>query len=117
MQTVFNPDIISAFSSFVSYDSITHTLAYKPVMKKICSVVARVDKEFCVTRTLPDDPLLRLPSLPTHPPDFIPRECFTQERADTLDLDPANWLWPEEVKLCRWIVRTREKAFAWVPDE
>ena len=94
-----------------------HALAYKPVVKKIRSVVARVDEEFCVTWTLPDDPLLGLPSLPTHPPDFIPREHFTQEHADTLDLDPVNWLWPEEVKLCRWIVHTHEKAFAWVPDK
>ena len=76
-----------------------------------------MDDEFRVTRTLPDDPLLGLPSLPTHPPDFIPREHFTQECTDALDLDPANWLWPEEVKLCRWIVRTHEKAFAGVPDE
>ena len=90
MQTAFNPDVISTFSSIFSYYSITHALAYKPVAKKICSVVARVDKEFCVTRTLPDDPLLGLPSLPMHPPDFIPGEHFTQERADALDLDLAR---------------------------
>ena len=94
-----------------------HALAYKPVTKKICSVVARVNEEFHVTRTLPDDPLLGLPSLPTHPPDFIPRERFTQECTDALDLDLASWLWPEEVKLCGWIIHTHEKAFAWVPDE
>ena len=117
MQTVFNPDVVSTFSSIFSYYSITHALAYKPVAKKIRSVVAWVDGEFRITRTLPDDPLLGLPSLPMHPPDFIPGECFTQERADTLDLNPVNWLWPEEVKLCRWIICTHEKAFAWVPDE
>ncbi|KIJ14898.1 hypothetical protein PAXINDRAFT_23931, partial [Paxillus involutus ATCC 200175] len=58
-----------------------------------------------------------LTPLPTHPPVFIPGECFTQERADALDLDPANWLWPEEVKLVRWIVREHETAFAWIPTE
>ena len=117
MQTAFNPDVVSTFSSFFSYDSITHALAYKPVTKKICSIVVWVDEEFRVTRTLPNDPLLGLPSLSTHPPDFIPGERFTQECTDTLDLDPANWLWPAEVKLCRWIVHTHEKAFAWIPDE
>ena len=79
-QTVFNPDIVSAFSSIFSHDSITHALSYKPVAKKIHSVVAQVDEEFRVTQTLPDDPFLGLLSLPTHPPDFIPGECFTQKR-------------------------------------
>ena len=116
-QTAFNPDVVSAFSSVFSYDSITHALAYKPVMKKVCSVVAQVDEEFRITQTLPNDPLLGLLSLPMHPPDFIPGERFTQEHTDALDLDPTNWLWPEEVKLCRWIVRAHEKAFAWVPDK
>ncbi|KIJ08134.1 hypothetical protein PAXINDRAFT_60806, partial [Paxillus involutus ATCC 200175] len=55
--------------------------------------------------------------LPTHPPVFVPGECFTQERADALDLDPANWLWPEELKLVRWIVHEHETAFAWIPTE
>ena len=116
-QTVFNLDVVSTFSSIFSYDSITHALAYKPVTKKVCSVVAQVDEECRVTQTLPNDPLLGLLSLPMHLPDFIPGECFTQECTEALDLNPANWLWPEEVKLCRWIVRAHEKAFAWVPDE
>ena len=42
--------------------------------------------------------------LPPNPPDFILGLHFTQERADNLDLDPENWLWPEEVKLVHWIV-------------
>ena len=51
--------------------------------------------------------------LPMHPPDFIPRKCFTQERADTLDLGPMNWLWLDKVKLMHWIVCQEEMAFAW----
>jgi hypothetical protein len=54
-----------------------------------------------------------MPTLPTHPPDFVPGVHFTQERADKLDLDPANWLWPDELKLICWLVRVHEKAFAW----
>jgi len=80
-------------------------------------VLAPVDEEFRVARSLPDDPLAGMIPLPTHPPDFIPRKCFTQERADTLDLDPANWLWLDEVKLVRWIVHQQEMAFTWEPLE
>ena len=41
----------------------------------------------------------------------------TQECADNLDLNPANWLWPEEVKLIHWIVCKHKKAFTWVPTK
>jgi hypothetical protein len=40
-----------------------------------------------------------------------------QEQSDALDLDPAGWLWPEELKLVQWLVRIHEKAFAWIPTE
>jgi hypothetical protein len=46
--------------------------------------------------------------------NFIPGVRFTQARSDTLDLDPANWLWPEELKLVQWIVLSHETAFAWI---
>ncbi|KIJ05004.1 hypothetical protein PAXINDRAFT_59778, partial [Paxillus involutus ATCC 200175] len=55
--------------------------------------------------------------LPTKPPDFIPGVRFTAERAEALDLDPANWLWPEELKLIQWLVRDHETAFAWDASE
>ena len=92
-------------------------MAYKPVTKKVRAVLAPLDEEFRITRSLPDDPLSGLKPLPSHPPDFIPGVHFTQERADNLDLDPANWLWPDKVKLVRWIVLEHEMAFTWVPTE
>ena len=85
--------------------------------KKVRSVVAPVDEEFRITRSLLDAPLAGLSHLPFHLPDFVPGNRFTQERADKLDLDPANWLWPEELKLVCWLVREHESAFAWVPME
>jgi len=94
-----------------------HVLAYKPVARKVRSMLAPIDEEFRVTQSLLDDPLARMIPLPTHPPDFIPRKCFTQERADALDLDPANWLWSDEVKLVCWIVHQQEMAFTWEPLE
>ncbi|KIJ05744.1 hypothetical protein PAXINDRAFT_42286, partial [Paxillus involutus ATCC 200175] len=91
--------------------------AYKPVAKKVHSTPAPIEEQFRIVRRLPDDPLEGLTPLPTHPPAFVPGERFTQECADALDLDPANWLWPEELKLVRWIVREHETAFAWIPTE
>ena len=68
-------------------------------------------------RQLPDNPLAGLIPLPTHPPGFVPSKQFTQKHADALDLDPTNWLWPEEVKLVRWIVFDHKTTFAWVLTE
>jgi len=73
--------------------------------------------EYRVVRQLPEDPLAGMPELPTHPPEFIPGSRFTRDRANKLDLDPANWLWPEELKLIRWLVRIHERAFAWCASE
>jgi hypothetical protein len=56
-------------------------------------------------------------TLPTHPPPFVPGKRFTQERSDVLDLDPAKWLWHEELKLIRWLVLTHENAFVWEPGK
>jgi hypothetical protein len=82
-----------------SHDSTHHGLAYKPVAKKVVAVPAPLAEGFRIVRRLPDDPLAGLKPLPTKPPDFIPGVRFTAERAEALDLDPANWLWPEELKL------------------
>jgi hypothetical protein len=68
-------------------------------------------------RQLPNDPLAGMPTLPTHLPDFVPGVRFTQERAENLDLDPANWLWPNELKLICWLVQVHEKAFTWDASE
>jgi hypothetical protein len=100
-----------------SYDPASHVLVYKPVARKVHLVIAPLDEEFHITRTLPDNLIARLVPLPLHPLDFVPGECFTQEHADSLGLDPTNWLWLDKVKLVRWIVCEHEKAFAWVSDE
>jgi hypothetical protein len=73
--------------------------------------------EFRITQQLPNNPLAGMPTLPTHPPDFVPGVRFTQERVDKLDLDPANWLWPDKLKLIRWLIWVHEKAFTWDASE
>jgi len=92
-------DALDAVSSVYMYNYTMHVLAYKPVTRKVRSMLAPIDEEFRVMRSLPDNPLARMIPLPTHPPDFIPRKYFTQERADALDLNPANQLWLDEIKL------------------
>ena len=116
-QSILSSVHLSALSATYDFDPILHLLAYKPVAKKVRPVLAPLEEEYRVLRQLPDDPLAGLIPLPTHPPGFIPGKQFTQERADALDLDPANWLWPEEVKLVQWIVLNHETAFDWVPTE
>ncbi|KIK35333.1 hypothetical protein CY34DRAFT_33977, partial [Suillus luteus UH-Slu-Lm8-n1] len=51
------------------------------------------------------------------PPDFTPDVHFTQERADKLDLDPAKWLWPDELQLVQWLVKEHKLAFTWDASE
>ena len=116
-RSVINPESTNAFNSVYTFDPSSHALLYKPVAKKVQTVQTAMPAEYRITRRLPDDPLGGLPDLPTHPPEFVPGIRFTQERADKLDLDPANWLWPEELKLIKWLVRTHELAFAWGASE
>ena len=112
-QSVLSPSRVSALLDTYSFDFTSHSLAYKPVAKKVRLVLAPLEEEYCVLCRLPDDLLAGLITLPTNPPDFVPRQRFTQECANALDLDLAQWLWPEEVKLVQWMVLNRETAFAW----
>jgi hypothetical protein len=114
---VLNSASISALHSAYSSGSRNPVLAHKPVAKKVRAVSAPLKEEYHVIRRLPDDPLAGLIPLPTHPPAFTPGIWFMQERSNALDLDPAGWLWPEELKLVQRLVRIHEKAFAWIPTE
>jgi hypothetical protein len=115
--SVLNSTSISALHSTYSSGSRNPVLAYKPVAKKVRAVSAPLKEEYHVIQRLPDDPLAGLIPLPTHPPTFAPGIQFMQERSDALDLDPARWLWPEELKLVQWLVHIHKKAFTWIPTE
>jgi hypothetical protein len=116
-QTCFNRATINAFQSSYDFDRTLRAFVYKPVARKVRTVPESITEDYHITRRLPDDPLDGLVDLPTHPPDFIPGKRFTQERSDKLDLDPAKWLWPEELKLIRWLVLVHETTFVWEPGE
>ena len=49
IQSVLNPDTLSALASVYSYDTSLHALAYKPVAKKVRAVLAPLDEEFRIT--------------------------------------------------------------------
>ena len=97
-QSAYSLEVLSILASTYTYDQPTHTLVYKPVAKEICPVIGSLDKEFRITQTLLDDPIAGLKPLSINLLDFMPGSHFTQECADSLDLDPANWLWSKEIK-------------------
>jgi len=104
MDSVLDRASINAFNSIYTFNPTCHMLVYKPVAKKVRTVPTAMPAEYRVVHQLPTDPLAGLPPLPSHPPEFCPGTHFTCECADKLDLDPAKWLWPEELKLVQWLV-------------
>ena len=116
-QLVLSSSHVSALLDTYSFDFTSHSLAYKPIAKKVRLVLAPLEEEYHVLCWLPDEPLAGLMPLLTNPPDFAPGQRFTQECANVLDLDSAQWLWPEEVKLVQWMVLNHETTFAWTTTE
>ena len=116
-QLVLSPSQVSTLLNTYSFDFTSHSLTYKPIAKKVRSVLAPLEEEYHVLRRLPDDPLAGLITLLTNPPDFVSSQRFTQECADAIDLNPAQWLWPKEVKLVQWMVFNHETAFTWTATE
>ncbi len=100
-----------------SFPTPTSTFAYKKATKKVHPVAASLPEDFCIIRHCPEDPLLSLPPLPTHPPPFTPGTRLTQERLDDLNLNRFNFLWPEELKLAQHVLKLNETALAWTEDE
>ena len=98
-------------------DPLMLVLKYKRVDKKVRPVPATLPEEYRTICCIPEDPLLSLPLLPTHPPDFSPGKHLTQERLDELNLNADNFLWPEELKLVQHVLKLNELALAWTEAE
>ena len=111
------PAMPNPFLPLPPIDPTTLVLKYKKVDKKVRPVPTTLPEEFRTIRRIPEDPLLSLPPLPTHPPDFTPGERLTQERLNELDLNPDNFLWPEELKLVHHTLKLNEQALAWTEAE
>jgi hypothetical protein len=74
-------------------------------------------EDFRTIRRIPSDPLLTLPALSPHPPDFTPGTRLTRERLDTLGLNQGDFLWPEELKLLHHVLKLNEAGLAWTEAE
>lgn len=90
---------------------------YKSAAKGVKPVSTALPEEFRITRHFPEDPLLTLPEVPTHPPEFIPTTKFTRERYEALSIENSTFLWPEEKKLAAEVFCRNEKALAWDETE
>src|SRR5258708_39372730 len=104
--------IISAPHMETSEHHTKTTFAYKKVSKKVHPVAASLPEDFRIIRRHPEDPLLSLPPLPTHPPPFTPGTRLTQERLDDLDLNRFNFLWPKELQLAQQVLQMNDNCFA-----
>jgi hypothetical protein len=99
----FAPDDTLVFSVFTMY---------KRVDKKVKPVSTSFPEECYVRRQVPVDPLLSLPKLPIHPPDFFPTRKITDERLKILNINEKGFLSPEEEKLFKHIMVLNEEAIA-----
>ena len=68
-------------------------------------------------RILHHIPLLALPLLLKHPPDFTPSEKFTKEQREKMNINPSGFLWLEENKLVLFLIQNQEAAIAWDTSE
>ena len=115
--------IISPLSPFPDDNNLSDSdpsvevLAYKKAAKKVHPVAASLPEDFRIIRRRPEDPLLSLPKLPSHPPEFTPGPRLTQERYDALELNKSDFLRPEEVKLAAHVLRVNEMALTWTEAE
>jgi hypothetical protein len=91
--------------------------AYKKVAKKVRPVPTTLPEDFRTIRRIPSDPLLTLPELSPHPPDFSPGSRLTQERLEALELNQCDFLWPEELKLLQHVLKLNELGLAWTEEE
>jgi hypothetical protein len=93
------------------------SLAYKKVANKTRPIATTLPEEFRIVRRIPSDPLVNLPILPTHPPEFEPGARYTRERMEAMPVNKDGFLWPEEVKLVHYLIREHKYAFAWNENE
>jgi len=117
MHSVLDRASINAFNSIYAFDPMHHVLVYKLVAKKFRTMHTAMPTEYRVVHQLPTDPLAGLPPLPSHPPEFCPGTHFMHKCMDKLDLNPAKWLWPEEIKLVQWFMCVHKCTFAWNASE
>ena len=86
--------------------------AYKRVDRRVKPVPGVFPEDARVERRFPEDPLLSLPPLSPHPPEFTSGERLTEERLQDMKINEDGFLWPEEEKLFAHILKLNEQALA-----
>jgi hypothetical protein len=90
---------------------------YKKIAKCTFPVLTTTPEEFRIVRRSPPNILATMKPLPTHPPPFQPGTWYTEERMRTQKIDPAGFLWPDEIALAHWILRENEGRLVWDEEE
>lgn len=85
---------------------------YKRVDKKVRPIDGQFPESAQVRRTIPEDPLLTLPPLSKYPPQFKPTTKLTQERLDSIKINPDNYLSEQEELLFIQVLVNNEEALA-----
>jgi len=99
-------------------DTVCFAKKYKPVALKVKPMLGTLPEKFRIIREIIGDPLKDLPKLPEHPLEFSPKEKYTAERKEKLDIGHmSNFLWPEERKLMHWIMAEQNQAFSWEDNQ
>ena len=86
---------------------------YKKVTNHIWPVRTTLPDEYCIICRVPSDPLLSLPILPIHPPDFIPLAKFTSDRREKMAINASGFLGKEEENLILFLIKAQEDSIAW----
>ena len=103
--------VIESVSTYV-------TRKYKPVAKKVQSVVTQSPEQFHVVRDIKGDPLEHMPVLNPIPLLFVPNGRYTEERKAIIDAaDPEGFLWPAERELMQYFMAEQNEGFAWSDAE
>ena len=91
---------------------------YKPASKKIKPVNEPMPQNLNPPLCYP--PLSRDPyktPLDPFPPEFTPTYKINEERLKVVNFGPPGWLWPEELKLMKHIIKIRQKSLAFSAEE
>jgi len=92
-------------------------LKYKKVKDKVRPVCRLIPEYQKTQRHIPEDPLANLPSLPFHPPEFIPSSKITAERMTSLGIEDHDELCPEERRLLQHVLLINQRSIAFDEDE
>ena len=116
-QTNDSEDNSDSESSSTTQDTPKAIFKYKKVSQKVRPVAKQIPEHQQPQRQFPRDPLLNLPKLPHHPPQFTPTTKITTERMEKLAIAGHMELWPEERKLLQHVLCLNQRSIAFDEDE